>query len=28
LAEGRRIKKWVCPQDSAQEFEVGRQEKK
>ena len=27
LAEGRRIKKWVCPQDRAQEFEVGRQEK-
>jgi 5,5'-dehydrodivanillate O-demethylase len=27
LAEGRRIKKWVCPQDRAKEFEVGRQEK-
>ena len=27
FAEGRRIKKWVCPQERTQEFAVGRQEK-
>jgi 5,5'-dehydrodivanillate O-demethylase len=27
LTEGRRIKKWACPQDRPKEFEVGRQGK-